>query len=84
MTIIMYFVLAETRGSKILEERARQLTKQTGVLHIADTESGGSSALLGQQNIGIWDLLRTTVSRPLVFLVTEPVVTAFATWAALL
>ncbi|KAF7974621.1 hypothetical protein HWV62_11598 [Athelia sp. TMB] len=84
MAVVMYFVLAETRGSKILEDRARRLTQETGVLHIADTESSGSSALLGQQNLGIWSLLRTTASRPIVFLITEPVVTALATWAALL
>lgn len=83
MVIVMYFLLVETRGSKILEDRAQRLTQQTGVLHIADTESGGS-ALLGKRNIGMWDLMRTTASRPIVFLVTEPVVAAFATWAALL
>lgn len=82
MTVTMYFLLVETRGSKILEDRARRLTAQTGVLHIADTESGG--ALPGQQGVGILDLLRTTASRPIVFLVTEPVVAALATWAALL
>ncbi|KZP12848.1 MFS general substrate transporter [Athelia psychrophila] len=84
LTFTMYFLLVETRGSKILDDRARNLTKQTGVLHVADTESGGSSALMGQQTVGILDLLRTTASRPIVFLVTEPVVAALATWAALL
>ncbi|KZP13901.1 MFS general substrate transporter, partial [Athelia psychrophila] len=73
MTVTMYFFLVETRGSKILEDRARRLTKQTGVLHIVDTECGGSNVVLGRQTVGILDLLRTTTSRPIVFLVTEPV-----------
>jgi hypothetical protein len=78
MNIAIYFLLAETRGSKILEDRARRLTLQTSVLHIADAD--GSN----RQQTSMLELIKTTASRPIVFLLTEPIVTAIATWAALL
>jgi hypothetical protein len=78
MTIGVYFLLIETRGSKILEDRARRLTLQTGVLHIADTY--GSN----KEQKSILELIKSTASRPIAFLLTEPVVAAMATWAALL
>lgn len=77
-TIAMYFLLVETRGSKILDNRARKLTLQTGVLHIADTDGNNDP------QASILQLIKATASRPIVFLVTEPVVAAIATWAALL
>ena|SRR5882762_148264 len=78
MTIAVYFLLVETRGSKILDDRAQRLTAQTGIPHIADTD--GST----QPQTNMLELIKTTASRPIVFLITEPVVTAIATWAALL
>lgn len=38
MNIGIYFLLSETRGSKILEDRARRLTAETGILHISNAE----------------------------------------------
>jgi len=78
ITIVVYFLLVETRGSKILEDRARQLTSQTGVLHIADTY--GSN----KEQRSMFELIKMTTSRPIAFLLTEPVVSAIAIWAALL
>lgn len=78
MNIGIYFLLSETRGSKILEDRARRLTAETGILHISNAE--GSS----KPQVTMLQLIRTTASRPIVFLLTEPVVAAVATWAALL
>ena len=78
MNIAIYFLLAETRGSKILDDRAGRLTIQTGVPHIAD--AGGSS----EPQKSVIELIRMTASRPIVFLTTEPIVAAIATWAALL
>ena len=78
MSIVVYFVLIETRGSKILEDRARRLTARTGVLHIADTD--GSN----KEQRSMFELIKSTASRPIAFLLTEPVVAAMATWAALL
>lgn len=74
----IYFLLVETRGSKILDDRARRLTSETGIPHIADTD--GSS----KPQVSTFELVKTTASRPIVFLCTEPVVAAMATWAALL
>ena len=78
ITIAVYFLLVETRGSKILEDRARRLTLQTDVLHIADTY--GSN----KEQRSMFELIKATTSRPIVFLLTEPVVSAMAIWAALL
>jgi heme/copper-type cytochrome/quinol oxidase subunit 3 len=78
MNIAMYFLLVETRGSKILENRARKLTLQTGILHIADTGENNN------QQASLLQLVKATASRPIIFLVTEPVVAGIATWAALL
>lgn len=73
----IYFLLVETRGSAILEARARALTLKTGIPHIADTEERTPARSMFQ-------LIRTTASRPIVFLVSEPVVASMALWAALL
>lgn len=78
MNIVMYFLLVETRGSKILENRARKLTLQTGILHIADTGENNN------QQTSLFQLVKATASRPIIYLATEPVVAAIATWAALL
>lgn len=78
ITIVIYFLLAETRGSKILEDRAQRITLQTGILHIveADRNSKPQKSLLEQ--------IKNSVSRPIVFLFTEPIVASFSTWTALL
>jgi hypothetical protein len=76
MTIAIYFLLVETRGSKILEDRARRLTLQTRTLHIADGDNTPQAST--------FQLIKATASRPILFLLTEPVVAAIATWAALL
>lgn len=76
--IALYFLLVETRGCKILEDRARRLTLQTGTLHIADIDGTNTPC------ISLFQTVKATASRPIVFLVTEPVVTAMATWASLL
>lgn len=76
--IAIYFLLVETRGSKILEDRAKRLTRETGILHIPYSDEDAASQPSTLQQI------KTTASRSIVFLVTEPVVTAIATWAALL
>ena len=76
LTIAIYFLLVETRGSKILEDRAQRLTLQTGLLHIADGDD--------KPQASTFQLIKATASRPILFLLTEPVVAAIATWAALL
>jgi hypothetical protein len=78
VNIALYFLLVETRGCKILEDRARRLTLQTGILHITDID--GSNA----PRTSLLQLVKATASRPIVFLATEPVVAAIAIWAALL
>ncbi|KII84153.1 hypothetical protein PLICRDRAFT_46519 [Plicaturopsis crispa FD-325 SS-3] len=77
LLVAMYFLLVETRGSAILDARARALTRETGIPHIADTKDRSHTGSMFQ-------LIRTTAARPIVFLLTEPVVAAMATWAALL
>lgn len=78
ITVIIYFLLVETRSSRILEDRAQRLTLQTGILHIIDADGANKprTTLLEQ--------IKVTASRPIVFLLTEPIVAAFSTWVALL
>lgn len=78
MNILVYFLLVETRGSKILEDRARRLTLETGTLHLVDTDGSRTAP------ISMLKLIKTTASRPIVLLVTEPIIAAIATWIALL
>lgn len=78
VNIALHFLLVETRGSKILEDRARRLTLQTGTLHITDIDGSNTP------RPSLLQLVKATASRPIVFLVTEPVVAAISTWAALL
>lgn len=78
ITVAIYFLLVETRGSRILEDRARRLTLQTGIFHIVDADGNTKpqTSLLKQ--------IKANSSRPIVFLVSEPVVAAVSTWIALL
>jgi hypothetical protein len=72
----IYFLLAETRGSAILEARAIRLTKETGRPHLANTSL--------VQTLPFWTKLRRSVTRPVIFLFTEPTVALMALWTGCL
>lgn len=71
--LINCFVLVETRGSTLLSRRAEKLTELTGKLHAApgDKEKGD-----------LGTLLRVSLTRPIIFLFTEPIVAGVSLWVA--
>ena len=71
--ISMLFILQETRGTVLLSRRARRLTKETGKLHRCRADDERSS-------FGV--MLSTSLTRPFLYLTTEPIVCAFSLWVA--
>ena len=74
--VSMFFLMQETRGSALLERRAKRLTQETGRLHVIALDAGPAPSILAE--------IKNSVSRPLVFLATEPIVAAFSLWSGLL
>ncbi len=70
--VALTFFTQETRGSYILSQRAAKLRKDTGDARYqckADAERAS-----------VGTLVRESLSRPIVFLTTEPIVTMLALW----
>ncbi|CAK9782640.1 MFS general substrate transporter [Cutaneotrichosporon oleaginosum] len=74
--VINALFLRETRANTLLTRRARRLTKETGVKHVARSDIERKHQSLLQQ-------LRVTAIRPLKFLVTEPIVSSLSLWIGL-
>ncbi|GAA6006278.1 MFS transporter [Rhodotorula paludigena] len=74
LLILEVFLLKETRGAKILLNRAKKLRKETGRNNIR--------APIELENETIKDLLRTSCTRSIVLLFKEPTVLAFGLWIA--
>lgn len=74
--VCLVVLVPETYGPVILEKRAKKLRKQTGDdSYIAEHE-------LSQHTFG--EIAQIYLARPLRLLVTEPIVTLFAIYAAIL
>lgn len=77
-TGVILFVLAaflkETRGSVLLTRRAMKLRKETG--------DGRYRARAEAERASIPILIRNSLTRPLMMLFTEPIVTVFSLWIA--
>ncbi|CEH14585.1 Synaptic vesicle transporter SVOP and related transporters (major facilitator superfamily) [Ceraceosorus bombacis] len=73
--IIFTVVLKETRGSVILARRASRLRKQTG--------DGRYMAKSELERASVVTLIKGSLTRPMIMLFTEPVVTAFSLWISL-
>ncbi|KAK1922845.1 major facilitator superfamily domain-containing protein [Papiliotrema laurentii] len=71
--VLNVLFVRETRIDNLLEKRARELTKKTGIKHVC---RGAASKKQG------FEVLATSCLRPLKFLVTEPIVSALTTWIA--
>ncbi|KAG6379526.1 major facilitator superfamily domain-containing protein [Boletus reticuloceps] len=70
--ILVALVMSETRASIILIQIARSQRKLTGNnAHRAKAEIDRES---------LWSLIKTSCSRPLYFLLTEPIVQSFSIW----
>lgn len=90
------FILKETRGSIILSRRAARLTKETGRLHAAPvglnfllplTMSCRRLIVLlfyplqgDTERADLRTLITHSISRPIIYLFTEPIVAAISIW----
>ncbi|SPO29152.1 related to multidrug resistant protein [Ustilago trichophora] len=72
--ILLLLFLRETRGSIILTRRAAKLRKTTG-----DSRYKARAEL---ETASISVLIKNSLTRPLIFLVKEPIVTFFSLWIA--
>lgn len=70
--LALTFLTQETRGSYILSKRAARLREDTG----DDRYQCRSDA----ERASVGTLIRQSLSRPIVFLTTEPIVTTLALW----
>ncbi|KAF9226215.1 MFS general substrate transporter [Gyrodon lividus] len=71
--VLVLVVMSETRSSIILTHMARSKRKATGDnRHQARAEVNKES---------LWSLIKTACSRPLYFLLTEPLVQSFSVWS---
>ncbi|GAC97838.1 multidrug transporter [Pseudozyma hubeiensis SY62] len=70
--ILLLVFLKETRGSILLTRRASKLRKTTG------DQRYKARAELERASVSV--LIKNSLTRPLVFLVKEPIVTAFSLW----
>ena len=72
--ILLLLFLGETRGSIILTRRAAKLRKSTG------DQRYKARAELERASLSL--LIKNSLTRPLIFLVKEPIVTFFSLWIA--
>lgn len=69
--ILCLFFFPETRGDVILAKRAKVLKKETGRHHY----------VLGADDVeGLWEAMKISCARPLLYLFTEPIVMAISIW----
>lgn len=72
--LLLCFVLKETRGSVLLSRRAAKLRRETGDdRYVSATDSERSSLAL---------MIKVSLTRPFVFLITEPAVLAYSIWVS--
>ncbi|OCF35086.1 hypothetical protein I316_03126 [Kwoniella heveanensis BCC8398] len=75
---IAYFVLRETRAPVILRRIAKKLRKERGM-----QDGGRYTARSEVDKPALGPALKQSMSRPILFVTMEPIVTFFALWAAL-
>ncbi|TXT15772.1 hypothetical protein VHUM_00275 [Vanrija humicola] len=71
--LINIVCLRETRSDVLLAKKAKRLTKQTGVKHVARS-TGPKKTMV--------EMISLSAIRPLKYLVTEPIVTSLTLWIA--
>ncbi|BEI79799.1 hypothetical protein CcaverHIS002_0103280 [Cutaneotrichosporon cavernicola] len=75
---LFVFLMPETRGSIILRRRAKKLRQERGL------NDGGRYLSHGEMNkVRFLTALKTSMIRPIIFLLTEPIVMFFSLWVAL-
>lgn len=75
--IMMLLVFDETRGPVLLSKKAAQMTKETNgrVVYRCRADDEKTSVL---------QMIKTSVSRPIIYLTTEPIVMYFGVWIGFL
>lgn len=73
----MVLLFRETRGPVLLSRRAAKMTKDTGGKIVYRCRADDERRSISQ-------MIVTSVTRPLLYLLTEPIVTAFALWIGFL
>lgn len=71
--VLMMFIFDETRGPVLLSWRAARMTKECGGKIIYRCRAD-------DEKTSVAEMVKTSISRPLVFLTTEPIVTSFSLW----
>ncbi|WVQ83220.1 hypothetical protein IAT38_005359 [Cryptococcus sp. DSM 104549] len=71
----IFFIMRETREPVLLRRRASKLRKERG---LADGGRYTSRSEVGK--VGFFDAMKTSCTRPITFLLYEPIVTFFAMW----
>ncbi|WVQ81596.1 hypothetical protein IAT38_003720 [Cryptococcus sp. DSM 104549] len=66
-----FLVLRETRADVLISWRAKKLTKETGIVHIAAGDV---------EKVDMKTMMKISLVRPLQYLFTEPIVTALSAW----
>lgn len=74
LLVLEVFLLKETRGAKILAQRAKKLRTETGRNNIR--------AAIELENESVKDLLTTSCTKSFILLVREPTILAFGLWIA--
>jgi MFS family permease len=69
---LLYFTLSETRHSFILERKAQRLRKETGDDSYVSNDEDEKKTMK--------ELLKVSLSRPFVFLATEPITMFASLW----
>lgn len=75
---LFLFIMPETRTSIILRHRATKLRKERGL-----TDGGRYLTHAETEKVKFTTAMKTSMVRPLLFLVTEPIVMFFSLWVAL-
>lgn len=75
--ISMLLFFDETRGPVLLSRRAARMTRESNGIKVFRCAAD-------DERISIPQMIKTSVSRPLIYLSTEPIVISFALWIAML
>lgn len=75
--VVMLAFLQETRGPVLLSRKAEKMTREGDGQVVYRCRADDERISVGQ-------MIRISASRPILYLLTEPIVTAFATWMAFL
>ncbi|WVR04612.1 hypothetical protein IAU60_001623 [Kwoniella sp. DSM 27419] len=74
----IFIIMRETRETIILRRKAKRLRKERGL-----ADGGRYTARSEAGRISFWAAMRTSVVRPITFLIFEPILTFFSLWMSI-